>query len=258
MSRHDTCFRERLEEGGPGLVALTGGGGKTSLLFALARSLHEAGRRVFCATTTRMLRPDPAEWLDVVVDDGPIVFPASAGRALFAARPGPPDAPGKVTGHAPGELDALAAENPGAWVLVEADGAAGRPVKAPEAREPVVPARARFAVAVLGLDCLGRPLAPETAFRMERVAAAAGLRPGDAITPRAIARLAGHPEGMFKNVPPGARRILFCNKSDLPGAAAAAEEVAAALAERRPDPPLAVFAGSLRTRGLRCRLLSTR
>ena len=41
----------------PGMTALTGGGGKTTLLYTLAAELV-AEARVICCTTTRMFPPD--------------------------------------------------------------------------------------------------------------------------------------------------------------------------------------------------------
>ena len=45
------------------LVAFTGGGGKTSLVFALARELAAAGRRVVATTTTRIAQRPPV-WMN--------------------------------------------------------------------------------------------------------------------------------------------------------------------------------------------------
>ena len=39
------------------IVAFVGGGGKTSLMYALARQLHSSNLRVLCTTTTKMMAP---------------------------------------------------------------------------------------------------------------------------------------------------------------------------------------------------------
>lgn len=249
-------FREQIETFAPGIVSLTGGGGKTSLLFALAESLAGSGKRVVCTTTTRMLRPEPLDWLAVSVRDDPEPPPAPRRGALFAARPLAGEA-GKVRGFDPGRIDNLDRRAEGAWILVEADGAAGRPLKAPAEHEPVIPSRTTVAIAVVGLGCMHRPFDTDTVFRMERVSTLTGLSVGDIVTPAAIARMAALPNGMFKNVPASARRFLFCNQADLPGAEAAGEELTREVRRCAPGFLHGAFVASLRTEGLRCRQFPT-
>jgi probable selenium-dependent hydroxylase accessory protein YqeC len=100
------------------------------------------------------------------------------------------------------------------FVLVEADGAAGRPVKAPAGHEPVVPSSADLVVGVMGLDALGSPAEEEMVFRLEHFLNVTGLAPSEEIGPDSLKALAAHPEGLFKNTPAKARRMAFYNKAD--------------------------------------------
>ncbi len=138
------------------------------------------------------------------------------------------------------------------WILVEADGAARLPVKAPAAHEPVIPSLTTTAVAVVGLRCIGSPLSEENAFRLEEICAITGLKRGDVITPAAVAALACHPLGMFKNVPAAARRFLFGNQADLPGAVSAGAALADALSALCPGFVDGYYVGSLQFKGLAC------
>ena len=61
-------------------------------------------------------------------------------------------------------------------VIVEADGADGRPIKAPEDWEPVIPTFANLVIPVVGLDCVGKPASEDWVFRIERFLALTGLR----------------------------------------------------------------------------------
>lgn len=253
MTDREIRFNEFIEQHHPGVVSLTGGGGKTSLLFALAAALSEGGRSVLCTTTTKMLLPAESDRLAVAVGTDPSMLPRVAGRPLFAAGSVVPDTvPVKVAGYRADEVDALHRRGTADWILVEADGAAGKPLKAPAAHEPVIPADTVVAVAVIGLRCVGQTLNADIAFRLEELSAVTGLAEGDRITPAALARLAAHPMGMFKSVPPTAIRCLFCNRADIPGAEAEARELAAELSAMRPTPVGHVFLGSLLTKGLRC------
>lgn len=255
MNGWEIDLRNRIEQVPPGIVSLVGGGGKTSLLFALAKSLAESGRAVLCTTTTRMLRPAAADWLRVDLRETPEYAPV-AGLAHFVARP-PSAADNKVHGYPPETIDELRIRNPRAWILVEADGAAGRPIKAPAAHEPVIPQGTVLVIAVIGLGCFRKPFATDVAFRMEAMADVAGLRPGDAITPAAVARLVLNPRGLFKGAPPAASRILFCNQSDLPGAEAGGGELAGELLRSRPGFLPGVHVGSIQRKGLRCTFYPT-
>jgi probable selenium-dependent hydroxylase accessory protein YqeC len=121
---------------------------------------------------------------------------------------------GKVRGIPPEMADDLFASEKTDYILVEADGAAERPVKAPAEKEPVVPESVTRVIAVMGLEVLGRPLEPDLVFRPERVSRVTGLQPGDLMSPAALARLFLHDEGLFKCSPPLAVRTVFLNKLD--------------------------------------------
>lgn len=253
MEAREVSLHEQLPIPPPAIISITGGGGKTSLLFALAKALTDSGQRVLCATTTKMFRPEAEDWLAVAVEEEPARLRLPARGALFAARP--PDAetgPDKVRGYNPEAVDDLFRRGVADWILVEADGAAGRPLKAPAAHEPVIPSLSGAAVAVMGLECVGRPLSKATAFRLPQIFAVTGLSEGDVVSPRAIARLADHPQGMFKNAPASAARLLFCNKADDSEAETIGLDVADAIRKRRPGFLREIYIGSLRTKGLRC------
>ena len=149
---------------GPELVAFVGGGGKTSLLFALAAALPG---RVVITTTTRIfaaqIRLAPA----VVYEDdlSPLGQLLDAhGRCLVVGRVDGD----KARGVAPDLPARLLARPDVDAVVVEADGSRMRPVKAPADHEPVIPPGTTLVVPVAGLDALEGPLA-EVAHRAEIV-----------------------------------------------------------------------------------------
>ena len=183
------------------LVTLVGGGGKTTLLYALARQAVDAGYTVAVTTTTHIL-PHPG-------------LPRSERptRALLEARRvvtvGTVGEKGKLTGpDDPAALLDLAGV-----VLVEGDGANRLPLKAPEEWEPVIPPESRAVLAVAGLDAVGRPIG-ETCHRPDRAAADAAL-------------LLTHSLGGRKGVPVGAAFRCVLNKADTPARRAAGEACAA-------------------------------
>ncbi len=110
-------------------------------------------------------------------------------------------------------------------ILVEADGARHLPLKAPADHEPVLPASSQVVIAVIGLDCLGKPLDESIAFRPELVTRATGLASGGILESRHLIALALAKEGCFKGAPTGAARVIVLNKLD-----AVDQDIAKALA----------------------------
>ncbi len=215
---------------GRGVCAIIGAGGKSTLLRKLAEELSAgAGARVVVATSTKMYVPD---WCPVLLDAG-------LGEVEAALASNPLVCVGTI--HAPsGKLDApqLAFEELARladYVIVEADGAKGLPLKAHASHEPVIPACASRVVCVAGIDGVGRPIS-QACHRPEVFAQLAGLTPDDAVTPEALARVL-EAEGLHD--------VLLINKVASPQDWQAAEAVAALVGTP-------VVAGSLQRSELRC------
>lgn len=189
------------------IVAFVGAGGKTSLIYALARQLSGWGQRVLVTTTTKMM-PPARNFMLLPGARVPHYKHLTVGYGLE-------EGTGKLLGVEPGEIVALRERFRADYVLVEADGAAGRSVKAPETHEPVIPGCADLVVGLIGLDALGKPADAATVHRLEAFLRVTGLSEGECISEQALKALAAHPDGLFKGAPDGARRVAFHNKADL-------------------------------------------
>lgn len=163
----------------PGVTAVIGGGGKTTLLRTLGEELAEAGRRVLLCTTTKIF---PFEGFPCVTERGEdALLAARAQSGLVCA--GTLLDNGKLTVPAVPmtRLEALFD-----YVLVEADGSAHLPLKAHASHEPVIPAEASQTICVVGASGFGKPIR-EAAHRPERYAALAGAAATDIVTPKLAA-----------------------------------------------------------------------
>ena len=129
-----------------------------------------------------------------------------------------------------GRLTALAD-----YVLVEADGSAGLPLKAHAPHEPVIPAEAARTILVVGASGFGRPIR-EAAHRPERYAALAGCDIETAVTLEIAARVL-RVEGLGD--------LVLVNQAETPEARENARKMAENL-------PLPVCAGSLRRGEIVC------
>ncbi len=209
------------------VVAFTGGGGKTSAMFRLAREL--AAEHVLVTTTTRIWAPRPDQAALVLAEDLATArqrLAAGWGRGIRAL--GTAITPeGKLAGIPPAWVADLArlADR----VLVEADGAAGQPLTAPRAHEPVIPPSAALVVPVAGLDALGAPLDAAHAHRAPEIAALTGLSLGAPLTAEAIARVLLDPRGNVRGAPAAAEIVPLVNKVDSADQERAARRLAAAL-----------------------------
>lgn len=230
---HFDGLREALAIGDGDVVAFVGAGGKTTAMFLAARELRAAGAAVVVTTTTRILVPPPDPDLEVVtLADGPGALAAvraalAHGHVPVVARAVTPD--GKLAGVTTQRVAELAALPEVTHVLVEADGAARKPFKAPRPDEPVIPAAATLVVVVVGIDALGQPLTDRVAHRPEEVTARTSLAPGELLTASAIARVLLGAGGSTRGSPRGARIVALVNKADTPQRVGAAHELATEL-----------------------------
>ena len=157
----------------PGVTAVIGGGGKTTLLRTLGEELAERYTVLLCTTTKIFPFPNlPCARTAAELDQLHRTH-----RLLCAGT----DVPGTGKLTVP-EVPMAALGEMFDYVLVEADGAAHRPLKAHASHEPVVPPEANQTICVVGVAGFGRPIA-EAAHRPERYAALAGVAETAEATP---------------------------------------------------------------------------
>ena len=183
----------------PGITAIIGSGGKSTLLRALGLELMRAGGRVLICTTTHMFPVAGVPW------DG-----SSCRLGAAPWKPGASHVPGCTceacadmsrgsicqTGsldHQTGKLSSPAEPLDGLaqrfdFVLAEADGSKRLPLKAHASWEPVVPAGTPNVVWVVGASGFGRPV-NEVVHRPELFRVRCGCEPTDAATPERVAQV---------------------------------------------------------------------
>jgi molybdenum cofactor cytidylyltransferase len=212
------------------VVAIVGGGGKTTLLYGLARETVAAGGRVIVTGTTRFTPPADGQMPTVLLkeDSAELLAGLRAGLAtesLIVVGTGWGNQ-GRIMPVAPALLAEMRDTSGVSAVVAEADGSAGRPFKAPAEHEPVVAPATSLLLTVVGLDVLGRPLSAEFVHRPEIVAGLSGAALGDAVDEQTVARVLLHEQGGRKGLPAGARWIPVLNKADTVERIEAAQRIA--------------------------------
>jgi len=203
------------------VISLVGAGGKTTLMFALARELILQKNLVITTTTTKIFPPSPTDTPFLLVsEDRKVIMDfilregGKYGHITVVSKK--TRSSGKLKGIDPELIQEICELNPETCMIVEADGAAGRPLKAPKIEhEPVIPRNSSLIVPVVGIDALGCPLKDEYVFRADIAARLSGTAFGKIVSQETIATLLTHPSGIAHGSPVQARILPFINKMDL-------------------------------------------
>jgi len=218
------------------VISLVGAGGKTTLMFRLAKELLLAGEKVVTTTTTKILGPSSEETpcLFVLSDEEKLRQLAlqhidqfrhvTLARERLESR--------KLKGVPPDLVDLLCQSPEIDMIIIEADGAAGRPAKAPREWEPVIPSHTTLVIGLLGVDGVGKELNEENLFHPDGISQLTGIPMGGKMTCEGMAILMVHPQGIFKGAPPSSRRVTFINKVDVPNGMLWAREIGKEILEK--------------------------
>lgn len=221
-----------------GAVAVLGSGGKTTLLWQLAR--HFRQERVLVSTTVKMWSPEPGQY---------DFFPEATSFAGEAkARPGitfagtvlpdlgkvgalPPEALGKRLSH----FDKI---------FIEADGSRGLPYKGWAEHEPVVPEWIDLTLAVMPIPRPEWVVTESFIHRLPLFCAISGARPGEPLRLEHLAAAIAHPAGLLAKA--RGRIVLFFNQAESGKARKLARHIASLLPEHCRDRLWKIVAGSAR------------
>ncbi len=191
------------------VIALVGGGGKTSAMLRLGDELAGQGWRVVSTTSTHLGADQVAQFPHVIVQ-GPNLRPLTRPHTLLVGPVNPQT--NKVLGLNPTLIDRIPALLGADALINEADGARMLPFKAPAEHEPVITPGTTLVVPVVGVDVIGRPLDERHVHRPERVMALTEAERGQLVTPEMMAAVLAHPQGGLKGVPSQARVVVLVNK----------------------------------------------
>ena len=184
-----------------GVVCLVGAGGKKSTMYALAAA-HRG--RVALSSTSHMYAYDESIVDHVVMSNASGPKPHQTARVVAFA--GATDTAMRVGGLATQQLEAIWSDGDFSLLLIKADGARARWIKAPAPHEPLIPGFADTVIPVVSARVIGRRLGEGIAHRPELAAAVMGTTLDVPLEPIHLARLLSSENGALKGI--GTSRIV--------------------------------------------------
>lgn len=187
------------------IIAVIGGGGKTSLLFALGEELS-AKSPVILSTTTHMHYPSHLDIKQIVLEDDPdqVRLVLSSYPLCYVAAPYQHN---KL--QRPSDQMLQIVEEMGIPVLYEADGSRSLPIKCMGEQEPAVPSSCSLVIQMIGASCLHQTIS-KVVHRYELACERWHWESGELVTIQHLITLASY--NFSKTAAP--HKLLIINQCD--------------------------------------------
>lgn len=190
------------------VISFVGAGGKSTSMDTLAKELKMEGKKVLVTTTTVLFQPQHRDNDKFILGKLPQGYtPLNGSITLLGKSMDNSKIRGISTEHVKeihrGEIFDI--------ILVEADGARMKPLKAPANHEPVVPNFSTITIGVIGLDSIGMPLDDNHVHRPEILSSILNVELPHIVNENDIINLVVHKEGIFKRA--NGKRIILFNKA---------------------------------------------
>lgn len=208
------------------LISIVGGGGKTTSMFRLARELLKHDKKVLISTTTAIFKPedDTYEKLYLTEDtDYRYIKGSTSGITVIGSRID--STKNKLMGVDGEVIDDIFKSKVFDYIIIEADGANRKPIKAPAQHEPVIPRMTTKVIGLIGTDCIGKKIYEENVHRAAIFVQVTNSKLGDIIDENTIYNLAVAKEGIFKSAPLHSKKYIILNKVENKERARVSEKV---------------------------------
>ena len=189
------------------VISIVGGGGKTTTLFGLAEELKSLGKKVMISTTTAIFEPNSDQYDDYFLEDLGDFHPEEGTITIYGEKV----KKGKLREAVPEKIESIIERELFDFILIEADGARGLPIKAPADHEPVIVKSTSKTIGVIGLDSLGEKI-EDISHRPEILTEITKTRLTDLVDENLIVELVLSDKGLFKTIEEG--RVVLLNKAD--------------------------------------------
>lgn len=189
------------------VISIVGGGGKTTSIKFLAKELKDLGFKVLVTTSTQVFVPIETERDYFFLEEIPTDYiPIKETITILGEK----IVNAKLIGTSLDKIEEINNRNLFDYILIEADGAKNKPIKAPNLNEPLVVSSTTITVGVIGIDSIGCNINTEMVHRPEILLHLLNVMENHILSSNDIVNLSLHPDGLFKNAI--GKKILFLNK----------------------------------------------
>lgn len=181
-----------------GVISCVGAGGKKTTMFQLARA--HAGRVGITATAHIEYFPKTLGSTNYIGDEAEILAAIKkdkTSRLIAFAKPSARF--GRRAGVSSDLIQTIKDECDFELILIKADGARSRFIKAPAEHEPPIPEFTNTVIPIVSAKVIGQSLTEKIAHRIDCLSNVAGLNENDEIKPEHIAKLFASNNGALKN-----------------------------------------------------------
>jgi probable selenium-dependent hydroxylase accessory protein YqeC len=198
------------------VISITGGGGKTSLMFALGRYSAENAFTLL-TTTTKIFPPEKNECpFEIIAGPDDLIKALEGSVRLPSMITAAKERSGeKLSGYTPEDIAEIVSKINTGRTIIEADGSRGLSLKAYEEWEPPVPAITDCHFIIMGADIFTEPVSAANVFRFDILKNKFSMQAGEYLSFANCAATLSNRDEYLKNSPESALRILFINKCDL-------------------------------------------
>ena len=189
------------------IVCLVGAGGKTSLMFQLAKEAKDVGMKVLVTTSTRIFIPEANQYNAIDLSGRGFSSAQIDGAGIYLAGIPAPE-PEKICGLSNVQIGACKGRFD--LILIEADGSARKPLKGWKDTEPVIYPQATKTIGVLDIQAIGQAMTPELIHRLDIFLELVGARAGDQVALNHLEAMVMHGKGLFAKAQ--GNNQLFINK----------------------------------------------
>ena len=209
QSKEQDSFLQSFEIVKNDVISFIGAGGKTSLIFRLAEDARRLGFKTLVTTTTHMLIPQPDNF-DALDLSGALfrdtILPAPGIYVGGVAA----EEHGKMAGVSLSCLENML--NRFDLILIEADGAAGKPLKGWKETEPVIPLVTTKTIGIIDIQTIGCLIDRSLVHRLEIFLKLSRSSETECLSVDHLRRVINNENGLFSKSQ-GAE-ILYVNKRE--------------------------------------------
>jgi probable selenium-dependent hydroxylase accessory protein YqeC len=195
------------------IISIIGAGGKTSTMYRIAWELKKKKKRVLITSTTAIYCP-PSYIYDYLFVSNDIEELSEKSNDVLESSItviGSYSVNNKLKGINKNCINVLYDKFD--YIIVEADGAKRKPIKAPASYEPVIPKLTTKVIGCIGLDCIGSYINDKYVHRADVFSKVVNQRLDSTINYDTIRHLINSKDGLFKECGNINTKIVLFNKA---------------------------------------------